>query len=91
MGHHQVIGSQGMNLEFHQGAVDGSPPLHEGHRGIFNIHQLMLEDRTVRLSSIRGMDIKLGVPSAGISWWVLKIPRCHSRMVGELSPASCTN
>uniref|UniRef100_A0A8C4NH39 Homeobox domain-containing protein n=2 Tax=Eptatretus burgeri TaxID=7764 RepID=A0A8C4NH39_EPTBU len=30
------------------------------------------------------MDVKLEDPSAGISWWTLKIPRCPSRRVGIL-------
>ena len=37
------------------------------------------------------MDVKLGVPSADISWWTLKIRRCPSRKVDELSPALWTN
>ena len=28
----------GRDLEYIQGAVDSSPPLHEGHCGIFNVH-----------------------------------------------------
>jgi len=30
------------------------------------------------------MDVKLGVSSAGITWWALKIQRCPLRRVGEL-------
>ena len=39
------------------------------------------------------MDIKLGVPSAGISWWMrmLNIPRRPSWRVGELSLAPWSN
>jgi len=41
------------------------------------------------------MDVQLGVPSASISWWTIKIPRCPSRRVGELLqtplPNSCSN
>ena len=37
------------------------------------------------------MDDKLGVPSAGISWWELKTPWHPSRTGGELSPASWPN
>ena len=44
MGRHFDTGSQGMNLEFVCGAGDSSPTLHEGHRGIFHVHQLMLSD-----------------------------------------------
>ena len=33
------------------------------------------------------MDVKLGVPSAEISWCTLKIPLCSSRRVGEQSLA----
>ena len=33
--------------------VDNLPPLHE-RRGIFNIHQLILADGTLRLTSVRG-------------------------------------
>ena len=39
--------------------------------------------------------VKLGVPSGGISRWTLKIPRCPSQRVDELSPTprpnSCPN
>ena len=45
----------------------------------------------INTCAIPGMDIKLGVPSAGISWWTLKIPWCPSRKVGELSPAPWPN
>ena len=38
---------------FGHGAGDSSPTLREGHCGIFNIHQLMLADRTPSLPSIR--------------------------------------
>ena len=31
---------------FGQGAGDSSPALHEGHRGIFNVHQVMSADGT---------------------------------------------
>ena len=33
------------------------------------------------------MDVKLGVLSAGISWWTLKIPRCPLQRVGKLLQA----
>ena len=39
-------GSQGRNLELIQGAGDNSPTLRERHRGIFNVHRLMLADGT---------------------------------------------
>ena len=36
----------GKNLEFANGAVDScSSPLHEGHDGIFNVHQQIVADR----------------------------------------------
>ena len=45
-------------------------------------------DRVIHqcVGPVSRMDVKLDVPSAGISWWSLKIPRCPSRRVGELSP-----
>lgn len=40
------IVSYGGNFEFVQGAGNRSPPLREGHDGIFNIHQLIPADGT---------------------------------------------
>ena len=40
---------------FVQDAVDSSPPLHKGHSGIFNNHQLMLSDKMPGLTFVRGM------------------------------------
>ena len=47
-------GGWSSNLEFVDGAVDRSPALRERHRGIFNVHQLMLGDGIPSLTSIRG-------------------------------------
>ena len=38
---------KGRNLEFVHGAGDSLPTCHEGHRGIFSIHQRMLADGTL--------------------------------------------
>ena len=46
MGRRSDKGSQGGNLEFVEGAGDSSLALCEGHRGIFNVHQLMPADGT---------------------------------------------
>ena len=41
----------------------------------------------INVCAIPWIYVELGVPSSGISWWMLKIPRCPLRRVGELSPA----
>ena len=41
----------------------------------------------INVCAVPRIDIKLDVPSAGISWWTLKIPLCPSQREGELSPA----
>ena len=41
-------------MELGQGSGNSSPTLCEGHRGIFNMHQLMLADRTPSFTSIQG-------------------------------------
>jgi len=36
-------------------------------------------------------EVNLGIRSAGMRWWKLKIPRCPSRRAGKLSPVPWTN
>ena len=43
------------NLEFGHDVGNTSPILHEGHHGIFSIHQLMLANGPPSLTSIRGI------------------------------------
>ena len=40
------------NFLFFHGAGDSSPTLHEGHREVFNVHQLMPADGTPSLTPI---------------------------------------
>ena len=46
--------------------------------------------RGTNVCAVPQMDVKMGVPSASISWWTLKIPRCPSWRWGELLPAATT-
>ena len=46
--------SQAAHLERQDVRQERSPTLHEGHRGMFNIHKLMREAGTSSLTSIRG-------------------------------------
>ena len=48
------LAGEGRNLSFIQGAGKYSSTLREGHRGIFDVHKLMLADRTPSLTVIRG-------------------------------------
>ena len=57
--HYLPSSSLGRNLEFVHGAGDGSPNIHEGHHGIFDVHQLMLANGTPSLTPIQGMAHKL--------------------------------
>jgi len=43
------------------------------------------------MCAIPQMDVKMGILSASISWWTLKIPRCHLQRVGDLSLAPRPN
>ena len=47
--------------------------------------------RSVNVCAVPQMDVKLGVSSASIPWWMLKIPWCASQRVDELSLAPWPN
>ena len=57
-------------------------PAFNHHRGVSQAGCL------INVCAVPRMDVNLGIPSAGISWWTLKIPRCPSRRVSELLQAS---
>ena len=45
----------------------------------------------ISVCAVPRVRVKLGVPSASIGWYLLKIPQCPSRRVGELSSAPWPN
>ena len=56
------------------------------------VHPSVLQaERGINVGAVPQIDVKLGAPSAGSSWWTLKMPWWFSWRVGKLLPAPWTD